>query len=48
MSTFIQKLTAFVNGPQGRKVIDQARQQAARPENRRRVAQLRARLNRKS
>ena len=34
MSNLIQKLTAFVRSPQARTVIDQARRQAAKPENR--------------
>lgn len=38
MSNLIQKLTAFVRSPQARTVIDQARRQAAKPENRRHLA----------
>jgi len=47
MPSLIQKLTAFVRSPQGSTVVDQARRQAAKPENRRRLARLRARMTRR-
>jgi hypothetical protein len=48
MPSIINKLTAFARSPQGSKAIAQAREQAAKPENRRRLEQLRARVSRRS
>ena len=47
MPSLIQKLTAFVRSPQGRTAIDQVRRQAAKPENRHRLARLQARMTRR-
>ena len=43
MSRLATKLTALARSPQGKALIEQARQQAAKPENRRRLEQMRAR-----
>ena len=46
MPSIIKKLTDFVRSPQGGNAIAKAREQATKPENRRRLEQLRARLSR--
>ena len=38
------KLTEFIRGPRGQQLIQKAQQYAAKPDNQRRIAQLRARL----
>ncbi|HVQ90999.1 MAG TPA: hypothetical protein VMU51_08175 [Mycobacteriales bacterium] len=38
------KLTEFIRGPRGQQLIHKAQRYAAKPENQRRIAQLRARL----
>ncbi len=43
MGSLIAKLRAWVRGPRGRALVERARQQAAKPQNRRRLQQLRAR-----
>jgi len=43
----IKKLTAFAQSPKGTAAIAKAREQAAKPENRRRLEQLKARLVRR-
>lgn len=47
MASLIKKLTDFVRSPRGRAMVEQARRQAAKPQNRRRLEQLRARLARR-
>ncbi|HEX2806510.1 MAG TPA: hypothetical protein VHN80_10115 [Kineosporiaceae bacterium] len=51
MPTFVTKLTELARSPRARvaieKVREQARQQAAKPENRRRIEQVRARWARR-
>jgi hypothetical protein len=47
MSSLVTKLTALARNPRTRAAIEQARQQAAKPENRRRLEQLRARIARR-
>lgn len=47
MTSLVTKLTEFVRGPRARAAIEQARRQAAKPQNRRRLEQLRARLARR-
>ena len=44
MTAFTTKLAALARSPRARAVIEQAKQQAAKPENRRRLEQLRAKL----
>lgn len=48
MPSLISKLTAFARSPQGSTAIAKAREEATKPENRRRLEQLRARLSRRS
>jgi hypothetical protein len=53
MPTFAERLAALAKNPKARAALDKARQQAAKPENKARIEQLRARLagrrpNRKS
>jgi hypothetical protein len=43
----IQKLTTFARSPQATSALTKAREQVAKPENRRRLEQLRARVTRK-
>jgi len=46
--SLIKKLTAFAKSPQAGSVVTKAREQAAKPENRRRLEQLlRTRVGRK-
>lgn len=47
MPSLIKKLTAFAKSPQASSVVAKAREQAAKPENRRRLEQLRTRVGRK-
>lgn len=47
MPNLIKKLTAFAQSPKGTAAIAKAREQAAKPENRRRLEQLKARLVRR-
>jgi hypothetical protein len=42
-----QKLAAFVRSPRGQQLAGQARQFAAKPENQRKLAQLRNRLTKR-
>jgi len=44
MNSLITKLLALVRSPRARAAIEQARNQAAKPQNRRRLEQLRARF----
>lgn len=41
------KLAAFARSPKGRQLADQAKRAAAKPENRRKIEELRAKLARK-
>jgi hypothetical protein len=43
----IQKLKTFARSPQAKSAIDKAREQATKPENRRRLEQLKAKITRK-
>jgi hypothetical protein len=45
MPTIAQRLAALARNPKARAALDKARQQAAKPENRRRIDQLRARFS---
>ncbi len=47
MGSLIAKLRAWVRGTRGRALLERARQEAAKPQNRRRLQQLRARLARR-
>ena len=47
MSKLVQKLVAFVKSPQGRRLTEQAKDYARKPENRRKLDQLRQRISRK-
>jgi hypothetical protein len=44
MSLLANKIANFLRGRNGRRLIEQAQRFAARPENQRRIAQLRERL----
>lgn len=41
------KLAAFARSPKGQQLTDQAKRAAAKPENRRKIEELRARLTKK-
>ena len=43
-SPVVAKITAWATGPRARAALEKAREQAAKPENRRRIDSLRARL----
>jgi len=47
MANLIGKLVRFVRSPKGQQLIHKAQQQAAKPENRRKLEQLRQRITRK-
>jgi len=47
MASMIDRLTRLARGPQAQKLIDQAREQANKPENRQRVEQLKQRLRKR-
>jgi hypothetical protein len=40
MATLQQRIRAFLNSPQGKKLIAQGQQQLAKPENQRRLRQM--------
>ncbi|WP_249999328.1 hypothetical protein [Actinoplanes sp. M2I2] len=40
MATLAQRVRAFLQGPQGRRLVDQGRRQLAKPENQRRLRDL--------
>ncbi|MGF0309145.1 MULTISPECIES: hypothetical protein [Nocardiaceae] len=40
MSSLVQKLTTFARSPQGKKMVDQARRYATKPENQAKLKQL--------
>jgi len=44
MANLISKITRFVRSPQGQRMIAEAQRQAAKPENRRKLEQLRQRV----
>ena len=44
MATFAQRVRTFLEGPQGRRLVDQGRRQLAKPENQRRLRSLFTRL----
>jgi hypothetical protein len=44
MPSIKQRLAEFARSPKGRQLADQARQALEKPENRRRIEQLRSRL----
>ena len=43
-SPLVAKITALATGPRARAALEKVREQAAKPENRRRIDSLRARL----
>ena len=47
MAKLFGKIAAYVRSPQGKRLIGQAQEQAAKPENRRKLEQLRQRMMRK-
>lgn len=47
MASLTQKLTAFARSPQGKKMIDQARRYATKPENQAKLKQLGTRFGNK-
>jgi hypothetical protein len=47
MAKLMSRIVAFVRSPQGQRLVRQAQQQAAKPENRRKLEQLRARMLKK-
>ena len=46
-NNLIGKLVRFVKSPQGQRLISKAQQEASKPENRRKLEQLRQRVMRK-
>ncbi|GAA4944791.1 hypothetical protein [Actinoplanes utahensis] len=44
MATITQRIQAFLQGPNGRRLADQGRRQLAKPENQQRLRSLFARL----
>ena len=44
MATLAQRVRAFLQGPQGRRLVDQGRRQMAKPENQQRLRSLFSRL----
>jgi hypothetical protein len=44
MATLQQRIRAFLNGPQGKRLIAEGQRQLAKPENQRRLRQLIARF----
>lgn len=47
MASWKDRITALVQSPQGRRWVDKAKQTAARPENKERIAQVRRRLQKR-
>ena len=47
MASITDKIMKFTRSPRGQRLVQQAQQYAARPENQRRLAQLRERLARR-
>jgi hypothetical protein len=48
MPSLVSRIAQFARGPQGRRLADQAKRFASKPENRRKIEQLRARFARKA
>jgi hypothetical protein len=44
MPSMQQRLRAFLNSPQGRRMVEEGQRQLAKPENQRRIRQLLSRL----
>ncbi|MFC7534000.1 hypothetical protein [Actinoplanes sp. GCM10030250] len=44
MATLAQRVRTFLQGPQGRRLVDQGRRQLAKPENQRRLRGLFSRM----
>jgi hypothetical protein len=44
MANLISKIKRFIRSPQGQRMITEAQRQAAKPENRRKLEQLRQRV----
>jgi len=44
MATLVQRLRAFLSGPQGRRLIAEGQRQLAKPENQRKLRELLNRL----
>lgn len=44
MASLISKIVRFIRSPQGQRLISEAQRQAAKPENRRKLEQLRQRV----
>ncbi|MEV6630790.1 hypothetical protein AB0M54_08565 [Actinoplanes sp. NPDC051470] len=44
MATLMQRLQKFLRSPQGQRIVEQGRRQAAKPENQARARRLLARL----
>jgi hypothetical protein len=47
MSGLVQKLAQFARSPKGQKLAGQAKEAAAKPENRRKIEELRQRISRR-
>ncbi len=47
MASIIDRLAKLAKGPQGQKLINQAKEQASKPENRQRVDQLKQRFRKR-
>ena len=48
MPSLMSRISKFARSPQGRRAAEQAKQYASKPENRRKIEQLRGRFARKS
>jgi len=48
MPSLISRVARFARSPQGRRLADQAKRFASKPENRQKIEQLRARFARKA
>jgi hypothetical protein len=47
MATLVQRVRTFLQSPKGRRLVDQGRQQLAKPENQRRLRGLFDRLQKR-
>ena len=47
MASFASKLAELARGPKGRELIEKAKEYASKPENRRKIDELRAKLGKR-
>jgi hypothetical protein len=47
MATLVQRFRAFMNSARGRRLLDQARRELAKPTNQQKLRRLLSRLNRR-